>query len=230
MGILCLCREGLNMIKFVASACLVAAALADADPYYGAYGYGGYGLGYAAAVSFGSSTGLDPITQGLDASTQGYAPYAAYGGYYGKRSADPDYGAYGYYGKRSADAYYPYGVVAPYAYGAPAAYAGAYAVGAPSTGLDPITQGADPITQGADPVTQGVAYAKRSADPYYGAYGLGYAAAAAVPFGSSTGLDPITQGLDASTQGYAPYAAYGAYGYYGKRSADAYYPYGVVAP
>merc|ERR1711970_818224 len=233
MGILCLCREGLNMIKFVASACLVAAALADADPYYGAYGYGGYGLGYAAAVPFGSSTGLDPITQVLDASTQGYAPYAAYGGYYGKRSADPYYGAYGvglgyaaagaygYYGKRSADAYYPYGVVAPYAYGAPAAYAGAYAVGAPSTGLDPITQGADPITQGADPVTQGVAYAKRSADPYYGAYGLGYAAA--VPFGSSTGLDPITQGLDASTQGYAPYAAYGAYGYYGKRSADPYY-------
>merc|ERR1711970_255966 len=151
MGILCLCREGLNMIKFVASACLVAAALADADPYYGAYGYGGYGLGYAAAVPFGSSTGLDPITQGLDASTQGYAPYAAYGGYYGKRSADP----------------------------------------------------------------------------YYGAYGVGLRYAAAVPFGSSTGLDPINQGLDASTQGYAPYAAYGAYGYYGKRSADAYYPYGA---
>merc|ERR1712098_232627 len=144
MGILCLCREGLNMIKFVASACLVAAALADADPYYGAYGYGGYGLGYAAAVPFGSSTGLDPITQGLDASTQGYAPYAAYGGYYGKRSADP----------------------------------------------------------------------------YYGAYGVGLGYAAAVPFGSSTGLDPFTQG-------YAPYAAYGAYGLYGKRSADAYYPYGA---
>merc|ERR1712055_1147751 len=28
-----------------------------------------------AAVPFGSSTGLDPITQGLDASTQGFAPY-----------------------------------------------------------------------------------------------------------------------------------------------------------
>merc|ERR1712002_477806 len=37
---------------------------ADADP---ALLYG---------VPFGSSTGLDPITQGLDASTQGYAPYA----------------------------------------------------------------------------------------------------------------------------------------------------------
>merc|ERR1712183_1039312 len=46
---------------------------AQADPalLYGAYGY--------AHVPFGSSTGLDPITQGLDASTQGYAPYAHYG-------------------------------------------------------------------------------------------------------------------------------------------------------
>merc|ERR1712029_640447 len=116
---------------------------AEADPalLYGAYaGYPAYG--YAAAVPFGSSTGLDPITQGLDASTQGYAPYAAYGlGYYGKRDADAD----------------------------PALLYGAYA-------------------------------------GYPAAYGY---AAAAVPFGSSTGLDPLTQGLDASTQGYAPYA----YGY-----------------
>merc|ERR1712098_75579 len=182
MGILCLCREGLNMIKFVASACLVAAALADADPYYGAYGYGGYGLGYAAAVPFGSSTGLDLITQGLDASTQGYAPYAAYGGYYGKRSADPYYGAYGL------------------------GYAAAVPFGS-STGLDPIPQGLDASTQGFAPYAAYGAYGyygKRSADPYYGAYGVGLGYAAAVPFGSSTGLDPITQGLDASTQGYAP--------------------------
>merc|ERR1719370_343908 len=43
---------------------------AEADPalLYGAYGYAG--------VPFGSSTGLDALTQGLDASTQGYAPYA----------------------------------------------------------------------------------------------------------------------------------------------------------
>merc|ERR1712215_345837 len=72
---------------------------ADADPalLYGAYGYAG--------VPFASSTGLDPITQGLDASTQGFAPYAHYGyglGYYGKRDAEADpallYGAYGYAG------------------------------------------------------------------------------------------------------------------------------------
>merc|ERR1712080_785040 len=50
---------------------------ADADPYYA---YGAYG------VPFGSSTGLDPITQGLDPVTQGYVPYYGYGhigAYYG---------------------------------------------------------------------------------------------------------------------------------------------------
>merc|ERR1712236_156279 len=84
---------------------------AEADPalLYGAYAYG---------VPFGSSTGLDPITQGLDASTQGYAPYAyGYGlGYYGKRDAD-------------ADPALLYGAYAPYAYGVPFGS---------STGLDPI--------------------------------------------------------------------------------------------
>merc|ERR1711955_56389 len=88
---------------------------ADADP---ALLYGGYaGYGYAA-VPFASSTGLDPITQGLDASTQGLAPYAAYGyglGYYGKRDADADpallyrgYAGYGYAGYP-----YAYGVTHP---------------------------------------------------------------------------------------------------------------------
>merc|ERR1712002_1095650 len=77
---------------------------ADADPALLYGGYAGYGYGYAA-VPFASSTGLDPITQGLDASTQGLAPYAAYGyglGYYGKRDADADpallYGGYAGYG------------------------------------------------------------------------------------------------------------------------------------
>merc|ERR1712055_836048 len=95
---------------------------ADADAYYG--------YPYAYGVGFGSSTGLDPITQGLDASTQGYAPYAHYG-----------YGGYGLaYGKRSADAdaYYGY----PYAYGVPFGS---------STGLDPITQSLDASTQGYAP-------------------------------------------------------------------------------
>ena len=88
-----------------------------------------HGVAYAG-VPFGSSTGLDPITQGLDPVTQGALPVAHY---YGKRSADAEpevradadpyllYGGYyghglgygygygypyryGYYGKRSADA------------------------------------------------------------------------------------------------------------------------------
>jgi len=189
---------------------------ADAAVLYGAYGYP-YANAYAHAyVPFGSSSGLDPITQGLDASTQGYAPYY---GYYGKRSADAEadagvlYGAYGYaglpYAGHAAYGAYPYAYGAhPYVYGVPFGS---------STGLDPITQGLDPVTQGV--VT------KRSADAdaavLYGAYGYPYANAYAhayVPFGSSSGLDPITQGLDASTQGYAPYAyGYGFPGYaYGK--------------
>merc|ERR1719430_2070081 len=79
-------------------------AAADPALLYGAYGYAG--------VPFASSTSLDPITQGLDASTQGFAPYAHYGyglGYYGKRDADADpallYGGYGY---PAAYAGYPY--------------------------------------------------------------------------------------------------------------------------
>merc|ERR1719270_3134512 len=75
-----------------------------------------------AGVPFGSSTGLDPITQGLDAVTQGVVT---------KRSADADaavlYGAYGY---PYAHAYVPFGS---------------------SSGLDPITQGLDPVTQGYVP-------------------------------------------------------------------------------
>merc|ERR1711892_895889 len=48
-------------------------AEAEADPalFYSAY----------HRVPFGSSTGLDPLTQGLDASTQGFAPYYGYAGY-----------------------------------------------------------------------------------------------------------------------------------------------------
>merc|ERR1711951_266252 len=55
---------------------------ADADPQV-----------LVAGVPFGSSTGLDPITQGLDAVTQGFAPYAyaaPYGAWYGKREAEAD--------------------------------------------------------------------------------------------------------------------------------------------
>merc|ERR1711955_108701 len=109
-------------------------AEAEADPalLYGAY---------YAGVPFGSSTGLDPITQGLDASTQGYAPYFGYSGYYGhylgKRSADAE---------ADADAFY-----AAYPYAAPVTYAYAGVPFGSSTGLDPITQGLDAATQGYAP-------------------------------------------------------------------------------
>merc|ERR1711935_1062186 len=206
-----------SMIKTLLFTCLVAAAKADADAdaAYLAYGYG-HPYAYAG-VPFGSSSGLDPITQGLDPLTQGALPYAGYAGYYGH-----------YIGKRSADAY---------AAGVPFGS---------SSGLDPITQGLDAVTQGVALSYTGYhGYAghyigKRSADAdaYYAAYP--YAApvayAAAVPFGSSSGLDPIPQGLDAVTQEVAlPYTGYHGYAghFIGKRSADAdayYATYPYAAP
>merc|ERR1719391_815211 len=106
------------MIKTVLFTCLVAAAQAEADA--------------DAGVPFGSSSGLDPITQGLDPVTQGALPYAGYAGYLG-------YAGH-YLGKRSADAdaYYT-----AYPYAAPAVYAAAVPLGS-STGLDPFTQGYAP--------------------------------------------------------------------------------------
>merc|ERR1712024_307527 len=182
--------------------------------YYGYLGYAGHGYGYpyaygaypyaygitAKGVPFGSSTGLDAITQG------------AVVHHHAKRSADAD-----------ADADYAYGGY-PYAYGhhgyAGYPYAGLYGYayhGVPfgsSTGLDPITQGLDASTQGL------VHHKKKrsaDADAYYGytgyPYAYGHYAYNGVPFGSSTGLDALTQGLDASTQGYLPYHGYGYHGY-----------------
>merc|ERR1711872_906919 len=179
---------------------------ADAFLYANAYGaYGAYPYGFAASygVPFGSSTGLDPITQGLDPVTQGALPAVHH---IGKRSADADAflyaNAYGAYGA------YPYGFAATYAvpFGS-------------STGLDPITQGLDPVTQGALPAVHYIGKRSADADAFlytnaygaYGAYPYGFAATYGVPFGSSTGLDPITQGLDAVTQG----AALPAYHYIG---------------
>jgi len=148
---------------------------ADAEPEADA-AYFGYGYPYAyAGVPFGSSTGLDPITQGLDAATQGYVPYYGYGHH-----------AYGhYYGKRSADEE-PKAAAAPAAIlGYPFAYAGV-PFGS-STGLDPITQGLDAATQGYVPYygyAHPAFYGKRSADAeaeaeaepeaFYGHYGYPY--------------------------------------------------------
>merc|ERR1712227_431888 len=137
MGSLIQSVQVLTMIKLtlLASFAALAAGSADADAFYGGYGYP-YAHGYHTYVPFGSSSGLDPITQGLDPVTQGYVPY------YGKRSADAD----AFYG-------YPYAAYAhPYAYAFYAGYGYPYSYGyvpfGSSTGLDPITQGLDPATQG----------------------------------------------------------------------------------
>merc|ERR1712013_490115 len=97
MGILRLALgEGTTMMKLLISACLVALALADAepkadaDPYYGYYGLGYHGRGYGLR-------------------TYGYGYPHAYGhyGYYGKRSADAEPTAVAE-AKPEADPYYGY--------------------------------------------------------------------------------------------------------------------------
>merc|ERR1711973_539799 len=82
------------------------------------------GAGYpyaaaAAAVPFGSSTGLDPITQGLDPVTQGY---------YGKREAEPEADAQAVLPYAAGYAGYPYAAGhAGYPYTAGYGYAAPYA-------------------------------------------------------------------------------------------------------
>merc|ERR1712053_63575 len=149
---------------------------AEADPYY----LGGYAV---AGLPVGHPSGQDPITQGLDASTQGYLPYAYghlgygyLGHYYGKRSADAE-----------ADPYYLGGYALPYA--AHGVVAAAVPFGS-STVLDPITQGLDASTQGYAPYAYGYYghyYGKRDAeaDP-----ALLYAGYAGYPYASVYGAFP----------------------------------------
>merc|ERR1712126_806822 len=119
-------KKDLKM-KFLAAACLIAAAFAEpeakADPalLYGAYGYGGY-AGYAAPYSLGYSAynyGVYPYTYGAryigkrsaDAETEadaalvysnlGYTGYAGYAAPYSLGYSAFNYGAYPYtYGAR----------------------------------------------------------------------------------------------------------------------------------
>merc|ERR1711935_874833 len=123
MGILhlTLVEEGSKM-KFIAAACLVAAAFAepeakadaDAALLYGAYGYGGYASPYA--LGYRGHAGY--------AGDYGAYPYAgAYGAHYiGKRSAvaEPEADANAYYG---AYGYSAYGA-SPYAYSGYRGYSG----------------------------------------------------------------------------------------------------------
>merc|ERR1711915_1138719 len=109
MGILNLSLvEERSKMKFIAAACLVAAAFAepeakadaDAALLYGAYGYGGLGYAGYAGLGYAGYAGY-PYAYGA-------YPYAYGAHYIGKRSADAEpeadadaallYGAYGYGG------------------------------------------------------------------------------------------------------------------------------------
>merc|ERR1711974_413054 len=100
MGILRLALgEGTTMMKLLVFACLVAMALADAepkadaDPYYGYYGLGYHGLGYGLGYrGYGYGYGLGHH-YGYGLGHYGYAGLGHYGyglGYYGKGSAEAE--------------------------------------------------------------------------------------------------------------------------------------------
>jgi len=215
-------------MKFIAAACLVAAAFAepeakaeaDASVLYGAYGY----AGYAAPYSLG---------------------YRGYAGAYGAYGAYPYAHSYGHYiGKRAAEAepeadasvlYGSYGYARPYSVGY-AGYAG-----------HPYAYGAYPYA------ARGHYIGKRSAEAdasvLYGAYGYaaspythGYAGYAAHPAAyGAYGAYPYTYGTrylgkrsaDAEPEADASvlYGAYGyaaspySYGYSGYPRAYGAYPY-----
>merc|ERR1712193_553753 len=150
-----LVKQKITMNKFLAILCLGAGVLADADPYYAAYGYSGigvyagnpyaaayggfpYGLGYAAGYASVSPSAAVSIN-GLPALAGGYAGAGRYtansGGvvHVAKREAeaeaDPYYAAYGYAGLGYAGAHglgYV-GAYGAYPYGLGYAAVGGYA-------------------------------------------------------------------------------------------------------
>merc|ERR1712020_768945 len=164
------------MGKFLLLTCLVAAVKAEADAdalLYSAYGpvaYAGYHP-YAAAVPFGSSTGLDPITQGLDAVTQGVAIPAGYR-YLGKRSADADAEADAGLLYRAAYNPYTYAARAYHPYGAYPYYSGFHYLGKRSADADAEAD-AGLLYSAYSPYTYAayLPYAYGAYSPYtYGAY------------------------------------------------------------
>merc|ERR1712025_1471800 len=163
MGSLSLVEERSKM-KFVAAACLVAAAFAepeakadaDAGLLYGAYGYAGlgyagyHGLGYAGYAGYPHAYGAYPY---------------AYGAHYiGKRSADAEPEA-------DADAAVLYGA---YGYGG-LGYAGYHGLGYRGYAGYPYAYGAYPYSYGAHYIGKRSADAEPEADAdaayLYGAYG-----------------------------------------------------------
>merc|ERR1712021_90863 len=201
MGILSLSlvEEGSKM-KFIAAACLVAAAFAepkakadaDAALLYGAYGYGGYAspytLGYRGYAGYAGYAGA-----------YGAYPYAgAYSGHYiGKRSADAEpeadanayYGAYGYCGYSGLAGYTGYSAYGAYPYAG--AYGGHY-IGKRSADAEP----------------------EADANAYYGAYG--YSAYGASPYAYSGYRGYSGYRAHAGyPYSYGAYPAYGSYSYLG---------------
>merc|ERR1711962_1070727 len=108
------------MFRLTVATCLAAIVAAEADPFYGSYGYGGYGHGYGLG-------------------------YAGYGGYYGPHAAPAVAGGVAIrgYGQPVTVAHNaPYGYAASGIY---AAYYGGYYLGPQTSGLSTISHAGFPL-------------------------------------------------------------------------------------
>merc|ERR1712180_358778 len=182
MGKYSLLGSHLKMFRLAVLACCLALAAAEADPYYGSYGYGlgysgygGYGLGYAGHAGYGGYAGYGLKTVAAHV-PYGYAASGDYvadslgGRHIAKREAEADayYGSYGY-GVLGAYGYGGYGAAygAVLATGTPA-LAGAYAAPATSSAITVRGYGTPATGHYRADSLGAVHIAKRSADPYYG--------------------------------------------------------------
>merc|ERR1712025_1271749 len=134
-----LVKQKIIMNKFLAVLCLAAGVIADADPYYAAYGYSGLGAyaGYPYAAAYGGfpyglgyAAGYASVSNSAAVNINGLAPAAlpaVAGGYAGAGRYVANSGGIVHVAKREAEAdpyyaAYGYGLVGAHGLG----YAGAY--------------------------------------------------------------------------------------------------------
>merc|ERR1712193_397821 len=228
-----LVKQKITMNKFLAILCLGAGVLADADPYYAAYGYSGIGVyagnPYAAAYGgfpygLGYAAGYASVSPSAAVSINGLAPAALpalAGGYAGAGRYTANSGGVVHVAKREAEAEAdPYYAAYGYGLGYAAGYARVSNSAAVSiNGLAPAAvpavaggyAGAGRYVANSGGIVH-VAKREAEADPYYAAYGyagLGYAGAHGLGYAGAYGAYPYGLGY-AAVGGYANLGASGS--------------------
>merc|ERR1719187_830042 len=192
------------MNKFLAVLCLAAGVIADADPYYAAYGYAGVG-GYAGAGRYTANSGGVVHVAKREAEAEADPYYAAYG-YAGLSYA----GAYGL-GYAGAYGAYPYGLGYTAGYASVSNSAAVNINGLAPAALPAVAggyAGAGRYVANSGGIVH-VAKREAEADPYYAAYGYGLAGAHGLGYAGAYGAYPYGFGY-AAIGGYANLGASGS--------------------